>query len=188
MKCNQSRLGFELVSPCPFPTTITTTPRAPPAAKVCNLIEIEKVLWKNQNGFQANRSTTSQILTIRRIIEEVRTKNLVAAVFFFFFVDFSKAFDFIRRERMEQILQAYDLPKKTVIAIMILYRNTSRGTLTEGKHGFLRHFCWSSTRRYISTLSVYNLPRLRTLNVDRSNKKWLYTEKGKKADNIPQKL
>ena len=29
MKCNQSRPGFELVSPCPFPTTITITPRAP---------------------------------------------------------------------------------------------------------------------------------------------------------------
>ena len=30
MKCNQSRRGFELESPCLFPTTITTTPRAPP--------------------------------------------------------------------------------------------------------------------------------------------------------------
>ena len=30
MKCNQSRPGFELESPCSFPTTITTTPRAPP--------------------------------------------------------------------------------------------------------------------------------------------------------------
>ena len=30
MKCNQPRLGFELVSPCPFPMTITITPRAPP--------------------------------------------------------------------------------------------------------------------------------------------------------------
>ena len=29
MKCNQYRPGFELVSPCPFPTTITITPRAP---------------------------------------------------------------------------------------------------------------------------------------------------------------
>ena len=29
MKCNQSRPGFELVSPCPFPTTITITPRTP---------------------------------------------------------------------------------------------------------------------------------------------------------------
>ena len=30
MKCNQYRPGFELVSPCSFPTAITTTPRAPP--------------------------------------------------------------------------------------------------------------------------------------------------------------
>ncbi len=28
MKCNQSRPGFELVSPCSFPTAITITPRA----------------------------------------------------------------------------------------------------------------------------------------------------------------
>ena len=31
MRCNQSRPGFELVSLCPFPTTITITPRAPRA-------------------------------------------------------------------------------------------------------------------------------------------------------------
>ena len=31
MKCNQSRPGFELESPCPFPMTITITPQAPPA-------------------------------------------------------------------------------------------------------------------------------------------------------------
>ena len=30
MKCNSSRPGFELVSPYPFPMTITITPRAPP--------------------------------------------------------------------------------------------------------------------------------------------------------------
>ena len=29
MKCNQSRPGFELVSPCSFPKTVTITPRAP---------------------------------------------------------------------------------------------------------------------------------------------------------------
>ena len=28
MKCNQSRQGFDLVSPCPFPTTIAITPWA----------------------------------------------------------------------------------------------------------------------------------------------------------------
>ena len=30
MKCNQSHPGFELVSPCPFPMSITITPWAPP--------------------------------------------------------------------------------------------------------------------------------------------------------------
>ena len=39
------------------------------------------------------------------------------------FVDFTKAFDSIYRGRMEQILQAYGLPKETVAAITILYRN-----------------------------------------------------------------
>ena len=74
-----------------------------------------------QNGFRRNRSTTSQILTIRRILEGVRAKNLQATLIF---VDFTKAFDSIHRGKMEQILLAYGIPKETVAAITILYRNT----------------------------------------------------------------
>ena len=40
------------------------------------------------------------------------------------FVDFINAFDSIHRGKMEQILLAYGLPKETVAAITILYRNT----------------------------------------------------------------
>ena len=40
------------------------------------------------------------------------------------FVDFSRAFDSIHRGKMEQILLAYGLPKETVAAIMMLYKNT----------------------------------------------------------------
>ena len=79
------------------------------------------ILWKKQNGFRRNRSMISQILTIRRILEGVRAKNLQATLIF---VDFTKAFDSIHRGKMEQILLAYGLPKKTVAAITILYRNT----------------------------------------------------------------
>ena len=39
-------------------------------------------------------------------------------------VDFTRAFDSIHRGKMEQILLAYGLPKETVAAITILYRNT----------------------------------------------------------------
>ena len=52
--------------------------------------KIEKMFRKNQNGFRRNQSTTSQILTIRRILEGVQSKNLEATILF---VDFSKAFE-----------------------------------------------------------------------------------------------
>ena len=82
--------------------------------------KIDNILRKNQNGFRRNRSTTSQILTIRRVLEGVRAKNSQAT---FLFVDFTKAFDSLHRRKMEQILLAYGLPKETVAEITILYRN-----------------------------------------------------------------
>ena len=91
------------------------------AAKIYNALlrnriepKIDNILRKNQNGFRRNRSTTSQILTIHRILECVRAKNLQATLIF---VDFT-------RGKMEQILLAYGIPKETVAAITILYRNT----------------------------------------------------------------
>ena len=92
-------------------------------AQLRNRIEpkIDNILRKNQSDFRRNRSTTSQILTIRRILEGVRAKNIQATLLF---VDFIKAFDSIHRGKMEQILLAYGLPKETVAAITILYRNT----------------------------------------------------------------
>ena len=90
-------------------------------ALLCNCIEpkIERILRKNQNGFQRNRFTTSQNLTIHWILG-VRAKNLETTILF---VDFSKAFDSIHRGKMEQILLAYSLSKETVAAIMMLYKN-----------------------------------------------------------------
>ena len=64
---------------------------------------------------------TSQILTICRILEGVCSKNLQATILF---VDFTKAFDSIHRGKMEQILLTYGLPKESVVAIMMLYRNS----------------------------------------------------------------
>ena len=50
-----------------------------------------------------------------------RAKNLLATILFF---DYTKAFDYIHRGKMEQILLDYGLPKETVAAIMMLYSNT----------------------------------------------------------------
>ena len=92
-------------------------------AQLRNRIEpkIDNILRKKQNSFRRNRSTTSQIVTIHRILEGVRAKNLQATILF---VDFINAFDSIDRGKMDQTLRAYGLPKETVAAITILYRNT----------------------------------------------------------------
>ena len=87
-------------------------------ALLCSCIEpkIENILRKNQNGFWKNRSVTSEILTIHRILEGVCAKNLKATILF---VDFFKAFDSIHRGKIEQIRLTYE----TVAAIMMLNKN-----------------------------------------------------------------
>ena len=108
--------------------------------------KIKKILGKNQNGFRRNRSTTSQILTIRRTLEGVRAKNLEATIF----VDVSKVFDSIHRWKMEQIRLAYGLPKETVATIMMLYKNTKVSPLSGWRHRILRHCSRCTARRHIS--------------------------------------
>ena len=93
-------------------------------ALLSNQIEskIEKIFRKNQNGFRRNQPTISQILTIRRILKGVCKKNVKETLLF---VDFSKALDSLHRGKMEQILLTYGLPKETITAIMMLYKNTN---------------------------------------------------------------
>ena len=98
------------------------------SAKIYNLLllnrirpEIDPILRKNQNGFRASRSTSGQILTIMRILEGTKAKNLRATLLF---INFSKAFDSIHRGRMREILLAYGIPCETVNGIMMLYKNT----------------------------------------------------------------
>ena len=114
--------------------------------------------WKKQNGFRRNGCPTSQILAIRRILEGVRAENLQATLLS---IDFAKAFDYIHRGKMEQILLAYGLPKETVAAIMILSKYQSESTFTGWRHRILRHCSSSTTRGHASPIPLYHLSRLR---------------------------
>ena len=129
-------------------------------AQLRNRIEskIDNILRKNQNGFRRNRSTTSQILTIRRILEGVQAKNLQAIILF---VDFTKAFDYIHRGKIEQILLAYGIPKENVAAIMIFYRNTEVKVRSPDGDRLLRHCSRSTARGHTSPIPLYHLSRLR---------------------------
>ena len=86
-------------------------------ALVRNRIEPKIEIRRTKMAF---REIIPQILTICQILEGVCAKNLEATILF---LDFSKAFDFIHRGKMEQILLTYGLPKETVAAIMMLYKN-----------------------------------------------------------------
>ena len=79
-----------------------------PAATVYNamLVKSVKILGRIRMDFGKNRSTKSQILSIRRNILAVCTENLVEII------DLTKASDSIHEGKMEQILIAYDHSKK----------------------------------------------------------------------------
>ena len=81
----------------------------PIAAKIFNKLllnrivpHIDPLLRNNQNGFRSGRSTLSQILLLRRLIEEMSHCNRDLALVF---VDFSKAFDSVDRSMMFKILK-----------------------------------------------------------------------------------
>ena len=86
---------------------------------------LDLLLQSNQNGFRPGRSTTAQILTLRRIIEAAR--NLPAVIKF---IDFRKAFDSINRRKMLQILKAYGVPAQLVDAIGKTYGETWANVLS----------------------------------------------------------
>ena len=156
------------------------------AAKIYNALlrnriepKIDNILRKNQNGFRRNRSMKSQILTIRRILEGVRAKNLQATLIF---VDFTKAFDSIHRGKMEQILLAYGIPKETVAAITILYRNTK--VKVRSPDGDTEYFDILAGVLQGDTLAPYLLIIcldyvLRT-SIDKNQREWLRTDEEKK--------
>ena len=102
---------------------------SPAGAKVYNRMILNRIrphldpkLRINQNGFRPGRSTVAQILTLRRMLEGVNSKNLPAVLTF---VYFRKAFDSIHRGKLMEILKAYGVPEEIVKAIEVPYVNTT---------------------------------------------------------------
>lgn len=88
---------------------------------------LDPLLRQNQNGFRPGRNTVSQILALRRLVEEIKRCNLEAVITF---IDFSKAFDSLHRGKMMKILRAYGIPDKIVDAIEETYMGTKAKVLS----------------------------------------------------------
>ena len=84
-------------------------------------------LRKNQNVFRSGRTTTSQILILRRLIEGVKDNNLEGILIF---IDFKKAFDTIHRGTLLAILKAYGILKEFVTSISIMHEDTTAKVIT----------------------------------------------------------
>ena len=63
----------------------------------------------------------AQILTLRKINEGIRARNLLAVITF---IDFRNGFDSMNRRKMLQIPKAYEIPKRLVDAIGITHKET----------------------------------------------------------------
>ena len=75
-------------------------------------LAVDIILRKNQNSCRTNRSTSGQILTVRRIIEGANAQNLTATILFIYF---SKAFDPIHRGKMAEILNSDGIPDAIIM-------------------------------------------------------------------------
>ena len=69
-------------------------------------------------------------------------------------------------------------------AMMMLYINTKAKVRSPDEDRLLQYCCWCSERRCISTIFLYDLLRLRTLNIDRSKIKNGFTLKKRKNQTI----
>ena len=97
---------------------------------------IDPFLRGNQSGFRPGRSTTSQTLALRRIIEEVEKNNLQAVMVF---IDFCKAFDSISHKAMFSILSAYGVPPRLLDPIKQMYSNLQAKVVTpDGETDFFK--------------------------------------------------
>ena len=104
------------------------------AAKLFNRVLLARLqpvldpfLRYEQNGFRPARGTVTQILALRRTIEEARIHQSSLVVVF---VDFRKAFDSVARDALPLVLRAYNVPQQLVSAVMAMYQNTTAAVMT----------------------------------------------------------
>jgi exonuclease III len=82
---------------------------------------LDPILLPIQNGFRPARGTLEHVLATRLLVDRCKTRQMNAVLVF---IDFTKAFDSINRNAIQQILLMYHIPDVLVKAIMAMYTDT----------------------------------------------------------------
>ena len=89
---------------------------------------VDEMIRQEQAGFRSGRGASEQIFALRSILEQCQEWQ---ATVYINFVDFSKAFDSIIRERLWDIMGQYGIPEIFVRTFKALYHQSS-SCVTEG--------------------------------------------------------
>ena len=146
---------------------------------------LDPLLRKNQNGFRPGRSTIAQILSLRRIVEGIKAKNLPVVITF---VDFKKAFDSIHRGKLMDILLALSTTNNSFSSKSSIYQHISEGIITRWRHGRIYDCCRCTSRRHISSIPVYNCIRLCTANCNKNEEAVGFTLEKARSRRYPSKI
>ena len=137
------------------------------AAKIYNALlrnrivpQIDKILRKNQNGFRRNRSTTSQILTIRKILEGVRAKKLTGDITICRFYQGLR----FHSQREDGTIPTSIRPTRRNRCSNndSLQKHQSESAFSGWRHRLLWHCSRSTIRGHACPIPLYHLSRLRT--------------------------
>ena len=132
------------------------------AAKIYNALlrnriepKIDNIHRKNQNGFRRNRSMTSQILTIRRILEAVRAKKKTDRRHYYLLtlLRFHS-----QREDGTNPTSIRPTKRNRSSDNDSLQKHQSESTFTGWRHRILRHCCRSTIRGHTCPIPLYQLP------------------------------
>ena len=91
------------------------------AAKIFNLMLLNRIRLHVDPLLRKTKMTSGQILTVRSILEGVKSKNLPMTLLF---IDFSKVLDSINRKEKNHVIIKYGIPKEITNAIMMQYKIT----------------------------------------------------------------
>ena len=162
------------------------------AAKIYNALlrnctepKIDNILSKNQNGFRRNRFTTSQILTIRRILEGVRPKkptgkNIICRHY--------KGLWFLtQRENGANSNRVPSTKRNWRSHNDSLSKHQSERAFSRWRHRLLWHCSRGTARTHTCPISLYHYYRLRTLNIDQENKRKRFRAEKQKRQKVPCK-